>query len=560
MSKHNFETLVDLMKAHDSTRGWDVVVAYDEDKINALLAKQHLPAFNSLSDFQGTSPGEYNPYTGEVEDQTYRFQSELKNNKSRLRFQSEESSRAEIVVDVPAMTCQFLGAKDPKKTERASRCGFLIKVKVDLLNMEGTVKEEETKGTVFIPNTTAKNSPLITKSNYVTPVSTGRGVCISFAAPIVELEANNSDKTTPIFHAAGDRAIKNALQEIFTSDQNNHFLSGVQSVTTNPDTIPLKPVSFAFTTVKGDEPKKLPGALMMWISVEGGQNRGLRPSGQTDLRFDPDPSKPAPNPIPEGSSATVILSHDLVANAFFKPNLETALSDVQIDSKVGDPGMIISGQLKGDDVDVEIDTENVPYIVTTIDHVKFALKNPRTTVTLNPGIVNPDAITTNPPVRLQYSKTMEVGVIRTVTSPRSGLSPNVTTTVAKNSSTWAWGATGVWKGKANSTEKSQHSNYLRLDFAQDEKWKIRTVPSDNKGDWNPFAVQHNFVPEGWSKVNPPVPKLDLKMKALDYFLTTNLLLPGKHVFNAHNPSDATKATGLAVPRDLILTGDVNLDA
>lgn len=46
------------------------------------------------------------------------------------------------------------------------------------------------------------------------------------------------------------------------------------------------------------------------------------------------------------------------------------------------------------------------------------------------------------------------------------------------------------------------------------------------------------------------------MDPLDYFLTTNLLCPGKHLFKA-DAIGASTNKGLALPHDFILTGEIS---
>lgn len=51
--------------------------------------------------------------------------------------------------------------------------------------------------------------------------------------------------------------------------------------------------------------------------------------------------------------------------------------------------------------------------------------------------------------------------------------------------------------------------------------------------------------------------IDIPMADLDYFPTTNLLFSGQHIFIADSPKpDSNSDHGVAVPRDLILTGQV----
>ncbi len=54
----------------------------------------------------------------------------------------------------------------------------------------------------------------------------------------------------------------------------------------------------------------------------------------------------------------------------------------------------------------------------------------------------------------------------------------------------------------------------------------------------------------------PGPDIDLNMDPLDYFLTTNLLLAGQHVFKSDDLDENSSSKGLAIPHELILTGDI----
>ena len=117
---------------------------------------------------------------------------------------------------------------------------------------------------------------------------------------------------------------------------------------------------------------------------------------------------------------------------------------------------------------------------------------------------------------------------------------------------FTWTAKGSWKDLSDDS----HPNRLGLEWTKDTNWKINTA-AQPRAWWQWFCHGNpNSVPEYFKNLQVPGPDVDLTMDSLDYFLTTNLLYPGKHVFQADTPSSDSTAKGLALPRDLILTGTI----
>ena len=58
MEKPTFESLVDQMKRKDTTRQWDVLVSYDEDKVSGLLKASQLTELEKWPEFAGTAVNE----------------------------------------------------------------------------------------------------------------------------------------------------------------------------------------------------------------------------------------------------------------------------------------------------------------------------------------------------------------------------------------------------------------------------------------------------------------------------------------------------------------------
>lgn len=125
LEKLAYEKLIEEMKGRDTTNGWDVVVSYDEDKINNLLkAKQdqgsvQLPEMNV--------PFE-NPNTGDMENVIYRLKL------SNPSFKIEESSGHAV------LTYNLTGDYGAKRRPIPGCIEMLVTVGV--ARLEGTVTQD----------------------------------------------------------------------------------------------------------------------------------------------------------------------------------------------------------------------------------------------------------------------------------------------------------------------------------------------------------------------------------------------------------------------------------
>ncbi|KKY25178.1 hypothetical protein UCRPC4_g01984 [Phaeomoniella chlamydospora] len=112
---------------------------------------------------------------------------------------------------------------------------------------------------------------------------------------------------------------------------------------------------------------------------------------------------------------------------------------------------------------------------------------------------------------------------------------------------------GQWADKSTASRP----NMLGLKFNFDSLVHSTITPvkmdSGFQKWWSGFS---NKVPPGYENLTAPAPNMDLELAPLDYFLTTNLLFPGQHIFQADPPVAASDSsnTGIATPRDTILTG------
>ena len=139
-----------------------------------------------------------------------------------------------------------------------------------------------------------------------------------------------------------------------------------------------------------------------------------------------------------------------------------------------------------------------------------------------------------------------------------GISPPDT---IKTTLKFSHGGSAKWtddRGTASSSSNTKNPNLLKLQFSLPAKFDIKSKNSTgNNSFWDKNDVD---PPEKYKDIQVSLPNIDFNLRALDYFLTTNLILPGAQLFIADEPSGkAGDNYGLFMPRDTILTGKVAKD-
>ncbi|KAK0669443.1 hypothetical protein QBC41DRAFT_223864 [Cercophora samala] len=113
-------------------------------------------------------------------------------------------------------------------------------------------------------------------------------------------------------------------------------------------------------------------------------------------------------------------------------------------------------------------------------------------------------------------------------------------------------AAGSWTRGA---DEHNHPNEIRAVFTFDSAFKVEIDHPSYEG-WKKVFFGRPFVPPQITNLRPAVPEISFPVAPLDYFLTTNLLFPGDHIFHADDPGATTDTQGIMSPRDTILTGTI----
>lgn len=307
MKREAFNALVAKMNGKDTTNEWDVVVSYDEDKINGLLRARPISQFENLPISKGTASAE-NDDTGQTEQREYEF--DLKLLKPTLQF-DDRYGRASLVFTVSGTYKRVSRKNLPRQKIPA---GYQARIGVELFNVLGTFQNEGSS-TRFTPNSSTSSLDNTGPNNSATVSperDTARGVCLSFRRSSIEFEGVPDPSKFPSTVAF---ALEDGMRRSLSQNTQDHFIAGVTGYIGDPGMIMIRPKSFCFTVTPRDEREGTAGFLSMWIDVEGGSHNGLQPSGQTTLSFQPDGR--GTSPIPQQASASIIFSHDIIARLFF---------------------------------------------------------------------------------------------------------------------------------------------------------------------------------------------------------------------------------------------------
>lgn len=302
MDKLSYETLVKEMKGNDTTHGWDILLSYDEDKLNSLLQANPITILERWPKFIGQF------ILDEDGDDIREYEFEIET-KSVFLTLKDKDGRAKLVGDLSG-TYRVAGsqAKEPKPL----KTGYKLALNVDLYNVKGTISDSGSQKT-FVADRASGNLQYAT-ADYVIQLDDGpddaHAICLSFE----RAEASFENKPEPGMSDLLKTALLDGLNKHLKNTTYEHFITGVKKYTPDPSMITIQPTSFCYTVEIGDTERGKPGTVSMWISVSSGS--GKIPTGRRPVQFMP--NKEVRNPIPDNCSASIIFSHDCMANSFFQ--------------------------------------------------------------------------------------------------------------------------------------------------------------------------------------------------------------------------------------------------
>lgn len=315
-----FSDLAKEMNGKETVNGWDVLVSYPLDTVNKLLRARSETMKNVLS--TGELKTSYiSPEDGEKKMMTF----SMKLDHPRLAFEDQYGN--------VTLTFNVLEGEYKVKKSIALPPGLFLEFKTHLVAVSGKVNPSKSDDSAhFVSDPGQKNEDKdIEGPNYTVIINpdmkgAARGVCIDLRKATVTLKGK--DESAEKTAASLSVIIKGAIEEYFAKAAAiSYYLAGVSNEYKAQATDHvLRPVSFCFTTVKGDGSSEVKSALCMWIAVQGGRDGGKKATGNTQVTFHPGSRDLMP--IPKGSTAGLIVSNYVLLNHFFLVRIPSSLSSI----------------------------------------------------------------------------------------------------------------------------------------------------------------------------------------------------------------------------------------
>ncbi|QDG52927.1 hypothetical protein FIV42_19925 [Persicimonas caeni] len=293
-------------------------------------------------------------------------------------------------------------------------------------------------------------------------------------------------------------------------DQVEYALTSVSNKKPHGDVI-LQPKSFVFASAGGSDN----GVLSLYIQTDGSGNQpgNLHPSFQ--------PGHVEMLPVPKGHTASVIFSYDLIATCYVKKQLEAAGFHVSLDNSA-----------EGIALTVAVDKS----IIKNASHGNFW------------GSFNVDGIDASlkkDPIKL----VIKDGKMSVSWSFKQTLGWNRIIPMAK---TVPWGKVDL-KMSMNKTVPFSLSDEVASANLHITSADYHISTEAQSLPWYDHLIGgQNSLPSELEADNLSLslPAIDLNLGGLGFFPITNLLFPGQHVI------DIDKSTGIEMPHDFLLTGQI----
>jgi hypothetical protein len=509
--------LFSTMQGASATNEWDIVCSYNEEKFNALL-KTNFQAGKLVTNISFSVP-----HTSFFDNTTYIIDFNLSLGSPALEFLENNMVILTMPLEKASFTTRKKGASKGN-TNTIPANSFNLTATVPLAAMNGDTREIKQGVIEFTLGSTNEVQHIFLHFN---------------AKPDGNVQATTyriapADPSAPQTNGDLQQLEQFALPQIKEYFENNAkaFEYALTAVSNKPATqgeIILKPKAFVFTT----QTFKDAGVLSIYIQTENSGN----PVGNPTPRFEPGGQEIIP--IPQGETASLIFSADLIGKSFLIPQFKDKHFNhhkfTDIESTVlskGGIGINASYDVKktvslpenqkmGDYIlsmdPVTVDFSDKPYTFEfKTDDITVSMVEVSTHATWNAYIpsTGPDDL------HVPISGNVDIAV---------GLAKK-----------YSWQKIGT----VNDRE-------IKIDFSVSESDYSITVKYSQSFMWMRSDEVDDIIK---THLGPLIPDITLNFDGLNFFATTNLLFPGKEVIVI----DANQ--GIHFPHDLILLGNVNQDS
>ncbi|GJJ09135.1 hypothetical protein Clacol_003357 [Clathrus columnatus] len=289
----------------------------------------------------------------------------------------------------------------------------------------------------------------------------------------------------------------------------------------------LVPKSFMFATYTPDNDSDGGTVLSLFIrtgDTDGGQKPHLNSAWDTlwstTLKC---------LPIPPGKTVSIILSKNTIFNSMIEPGLKKQGYSSRLEDTKGSIQIQVNTGKKINEPENIVSSGSLGTILTECRNTAINIVLPDLQLVLEQKPSNNKPYCSGSWAYKYsfswYMKTQGIGPEGTV---------NVENTLAEDS-----------------FPIELDNNYtLKMTFqVRREKWEVKTTAAD-KTFWEKWNGGVEITPSWVSSMNANHPKMDIDMGSLNFFVTTNLLLPSREVI------DIDTSLGVQVPGDFYIVGNV----
>ncbi|WP_027086556.1 hypothetical protein [Cohnella panacarvi] len=488
--------LVRIMEGRPSTNGWDVVCSYTVKQLNDFLESQYQAG--KLAKDVVLSTVRVDP----IWSDNFEIQYDIRFASPVLSFITGRSGFAMLTMPINEGSIVTIITKDKKREIQIPGGKYSVQAIVPLAAIKGDTGEViEYDNVVTFSDGNPHDNHIIVhfKSEKGTlyqivpaPDPQDQDILVTYFLPVLKE-----------YFQTNIRAIDYALSSI----NNKRPQSG--------ETI-LTPKSFVFaSTGDGDD-----GVLSLYIQT----NESGNPPGNPSPSFQP--GDVASCPVPNGYTASIILSNRLMTQSFLKRQLEASGFSVELSNPVSGGG--VSAILrKNQNIFAIGESEQSFFENHSYDGLQISMQDNPVHMTLQNGGI-----------------TLAFGG-----STRSMWSQN---RVFQRSGTWGgvYISLGLHKGPIPLTLSENDVIESRVSVgASDFNVGLNAYGCDVWESMNGCSKSYPSFYDGLSK-KLQIPSIDLNLPGLDFFNTTNLLAPGQNVINL----DTSK--GVLTPHDFLVVGNV----
>ncbi|HCC08357.1 MAG TPA: hypothetical protein DEP72_09405 [Clostridiales bacterium] len=292
---YNKDVLLKDMSGHSSTNKWDIVCCYQEDIVNNLLKEKYKQG-TLVTDIKISGSYE-DPFSG-----TILFESDLKLHEPELQFDSEKKNVSRLIMPIAEGTCSLTQKDNPANVKKYIIDPYILQLVCDVplaatsgdtkAVHDGDVHDGKTPIT-FDKGSNTEHKIFLHFSNST-----------DTTFDIVPIPGNeDAAKKQEIFQENIRPEIIKLIATFFKEevDEINYAMGGISNID-QPGVKTILPKSFIFSVFKPEQNSV--GCLSLYIQSDDSGN------GPGDINPSFQPNGSVTSPIPDGYTASIILSGD----------------------------------------------------------------------------------------------------------------------------------------------------------------------------------------------------------------------------------------------------------